>query len=89
MGINIRNYLNRTLDIPADTLSDYPLIHITANNEITVENHKGIVEFNSNSVKLKSKLGIISISGILLRIKVINENDIIITGRINSVEYCS
>lgn len=87
MTLQIKNYLNRTLDIPLDTITDYPIIQIMGNSEINIENHKGILEFHTDNLKLSSKLGDIIITGNSLQIRVINQHDIIVTGKIISVQY--
>ena len=51
------------LELPRDILLDLPKITILANNEINIENHKGVVIFEEEEIKINSNVGPISIYG--------------------------
>ena len=51
------------LDLPRDIILNMPKITITGDNEIIIENHKGVVLFEENQVKINSGVGLISIYG--------------------------
>lgn len=51
------------LDFPSDISLDLPKIIVVGNREITIENHKGIIFFETNMVKINSRIGAIIIEG--------------------------
>ena len=87
MKRNIKSRITETLELPRETILDVPNIKITGDNEIFIENHKGIIEYTNEILRMASSIGIIKISGFDLHIKEINEEDIVVNGIIDFVEF--
>jgi len=64
-----------------------PKIIVTGDNEIEIENHKGIIFFGEEEVKINSNVGIISIKGCRFEILFIGGNTINISGKFKSIAY--
>ncbi len=75
------------LDLPRDILFELPKITILANNEINIENHKGVVIFEEEEIKINSNVGPISIYGKNFRILFIGGNTITLSGSFKSIVY--
>ncbi|MDP4145878.1 MAG: sporulation protein YqfC [Bacillota bacterium] len=75
------------LDLPREVILDIPKITITGNDEITIENHKGVIRFEDKEVKINSNVGAVSIHGKKFEILFIGGNTIVITGKFKSVVY--
>lgn len=75
------------LDLPRDMILDIPKIIITGNNEIIIENHKGIIVFQETEIKVNSTVGAISIIGKNLEILFIGGSTIILGGKFKGVDY--
>ena len=75
------------LDFPSDISMDLPKIIVVGNREITIENHKGIIAFESSMVKINSRIGTITISGRNFEILFIGETSMTISGRFEGVSY--
>ena len=75
------------LELPRDILLELPKITILANNEINIENHKGVVIFEEEEIKINSNIGPISIYGKDLKILFIGGNTITLSGSFKSVVY--
>ena len=75
------------LELPRDILLGLPKITILANNEINIENHKGVVIFEEEVVKVNSNVGPISIYGKEFKILFIGGNTITLSGNFKSVVY--
>lgn len=86
MRKKIRNRISETLDLPKEVIVNLPNINLIGDNEIEVENHKGIVEYSLNVVRLNSSIGIILIKGNNFLIKEISEDAIKLIGSIKSLE---
>ena len=82
-----REMLVDKFDLPAEIVMDIPKIIITGNKEITIENHKGISNFEKNLIKVNSKVGNINIEGSDFEILYIGGSTISITGKFNAIIY--
>ncbi len=60
---NARETVAEKLDLPRDIILNQPKIIVTGNEEITIENHRGVVVFEEKVVKINSGSGLISIYG--------------------------
>ncbi|WP_315071028.1 sporulation protein YqfC [uncultured Clostridium sp.] len=75
------------LDFPSDISLDLPKIIVVGDREITIENHKGIIFFETNMVKINSRIGAIVISGRDFEILFIAETSITISGVFKGISY--
>lgn len=75
------------LDFPSDISLDLPRIIVIGNREITIENHKGIIFFETNMVKINSRIGAIIINGENFEILFIAETSITISGIFKGISY--
>ena len=82
-----REMLVDKFDLPAEIVMDIPKIIITGNKEITIENHKGISNFEKNLIKVNSKVGNINIEGSDFEILYIGVSTIIITSKFKAIIY--
>lgn len=51
------------LTLPAETFSDIPLLEVRGKRSVTVENHRGIVEYSDTRVRVAVKQGTVCIVG--------------------------
>lgn len=56
-------------------------------NAMCVSNYVKIITYNSQVLSLKLKSGTLNINGELLTIKELNPHDIIISGKINQIDF--
>ena len=83
-----RNYnkLDRILEIPKEVCSDIPKVIMTGFDEIIVENFKGILEYEDYFVRINTHIGIININGFNLNLENMTNDDIKVTGKIESMD---
>ena len=86
MQKEIKNRISEAFDIPQEIVLNYPAIKILGDIEILIENHKGIIEYTKEVIRINSKIGIILIQGKELIIKQINQEEISVHGSIKSIE---
>lgn len=84
---NAKGELIDKLELPRDVLMDLPKIVITGNSEISIENHRGIVVFDENIVKINSRVGLISIHGRGFEILFLGGKTITLRGVFKSILY--
>lgn len=75
------------LDLPRDVVLNIPKIMIIGDNEITIENHKGVVLFEENEIKINSNVGLITIYGYGFEILFMGGSTLTLSGRFKSVVY--
>lgn len=78
--------LDKMLELPKEVCSDIPKIIITGFDEIVIENFKGILEYEEFFVRINTHIGIININGFNLNLENMTNDDIKVTGKIESMD---
>ena len=81
-----RKNLNDILEIPKEICSDMPNFILTGFEDMIIENYKGITEYEDYYVRVNTFIGIVNIRGINLKLEKMTEDNIKITGKIESIE---
>lgn len=81
-----KNRLDKILEIPQEVYTNVPKITITGFNEIILENYKGILEYEEFFASISTYIGIVNINGYNINLEKMTNDDIKITGKIESVE---
>ncbi len=76
-----------SFDFPKDISMELPKIIVVGNKEITIENHKGLLAFENNIVKIGSRIGAITIKGSNFEILFIGDCTITISGVFYGISY--
>ena len=76
----------RALDFPADVVFDLPVIRIEGTGWLRCENHKGLLEYTSECVRLAAAGMTVRITGSGLVIGRFGAGDMTVTGSISAVE---
>ena len=82
-----REIIAETFDLPKDIVLNVPKITIIGNDEITIENHKGIILFERNVIKVNTKVKAINIEGENFEILYIGDSTITISGKFKTISY--
>jgi len=77
--------ITTTFELPLDIMLDLPSINMTGDEKLVISNHKGIVEYIKEQVRVKTSMGIVKVRGSGLVIKEISNENIVIEGKINTV----
>lgn len=75
------------LEMPKEIVLDVPRITVIGRNEITIENHKGILIFEKNEIKIKTSLEPLTIKGNSFEILYIATSTLIISGYFDYIGY--
>lgn len=78
--------LDKILEIPEEVYTNVPKITITDFSEIILENYKGILEYEEFFASISTHIGIVNINGYNLNLEKMTNDDIKITGKIESIE---
>lgn len=86
---DIKINISEKLELPMDITMDLPKISLIGNREVSIANHKGIIEYTSDIIRINSKIGILKIMGFEMEIKNILMEEILISGYIDSIQIIS
>lgn len=79
--------LNDFLDIPNSFIGKVPQISIVGFEEVLIENYNSILEYENFFVRVNTHIGNININGFNLNLTQINEFDILVKGKISSLDF--
>ena len=74
------------IGLPKDTALMKPTITISGNNEISIINYGGIIDYDENFMSFSTSAGVMELRGKDLVIKEITDEDIAIIGEISGFE---
>lgn len=83
----VKESISELLELPKDIMLDLPRITLVGNLQLYIENHKGIIEYSTQRIRINTKSGVIRITGKNLAIKTIITEEIIISGNIDQMEF--
>ena len=81
-GKKLKEKVVEVLELPKEITLDLPKITILGNRNLLLENYKGIIEYDSNKIKINTMDGVISVEGENLVIKEITSEDLMVDGNI-------
>lgn len=82
-----KEVISEKLNIPRELSLDVPKIIVIGYSDITIENHKGIIAFDVNEIKINSRVGAIKIQGSNFEILYIGGDTISIRGSFKAIVY--
>jgi len=81
------NRINNILELPQEVVSDKPKVTIVGFEEMLIENYKSILEYEDFYIKINTYIGAININGFNLRLKEMTGDDIMVLGKIDSLDF--
>lgn len=81
------NRWNRLLELPEEVISEKPKLTIVGFEELLIENYKSILEYEDFYIKINTHIGAININGFNLRLKEMTGDDIMVLGKIDSLDF--
>ena len=78
--------INDILEFPKEIGSNNPKITMIGFNNLLIENYKGILEYEEFFIKINTYIGIININGFNLELNNLTDDDILVTGKIDSID---
>ncbi len=89
-NINERSFKERIADAcltPKDAVLGFPIVSIIGNKEVMIENHRGILEYNDEFIRVLTKLGQIKLTGRSLDILCYSNDEMKIVGHVIDIEF--
>ncbi|WP_303861815.1 sporulation protein YqfC [Alkalibaculum bacchi] len=83
---NIKENVSDALELPKEITLNLPKVTMVGSTQIRIENHKGIIEYSESKIRVNSKIGIIVITGKNLFIRNIIKEEVLLEGKLESVQ---
>ncbi|MDO4282042.1 MAG: YabP/YqfC family sporulation protein [Clostridia bacterium] len=84
---NAKDKFSDFLEIPQEIVSNYTKITSIEDTDILIEGYKKIVDYYDNYIKIKTNNMYLVIDGSNLDIKEITDSELVISGKIYSLNY--
>ncbi|AFS78826.1 sporulation protein YqfC [Gottschalkia acidurici 9a] len=84
---SIKNTVSEVLELPKDIMLNLPKITMVGRIQLYIENHKGIIEYSTERIRVNTSEGILKITGKNMIIKNIVTEEMVISGDIEIVEF--
>lgn len=75
------------LDLPREVMLNLPKISVIGRGQMFIENHKGMIEYSPDRIRINTTCGAVRIGGCGLTVKNIGAEDMLISGDIEILEY--
>ena len=79
--------LDEILEIPVELSTNNPKITVVGFERVLIENYKGMLEYQDYFVRLNTHIGIININGFNLKLEEMTTDDLLVTGKIDSIDF--
>lgn len=83
----IKKAITGMLELPSEIVFNLPLISIVGNEEMLIENYKGVIEYSDDRIRINTSCGIMKIEGKALVLKQVTSENIKVKGTITRFEY--
>ena len=81
-----KNRFENILEMPKEVYTNVPKLTVVGFDEMIIENYKSILEYEEFFVKINTYIGILNINGFNLNLEKMTNDDIKITGTIESID---
>lgn len=86
-GYRLKRWVTATMDLPQDIMMDLPRITMVGQLHIYIENHKGLLTFSDQELRLLLKNGQLLVKGQAFVLKTILPEEILLEGKIDQVIF--
>ncbi len=83
----MKNRIAEASELPKDVVMGQPVITAMGRTELTIENYRGITEYTDVLIRIQTKIGQIRITGKKLKVEYYTNDDMKLTGQIETIEY--
>ncbi|MGN0332112.1 MAG: sporulation protein YqfC [Lachnospiraceae bacterium] len=84
---SIKEKMAQLSEMPKDVVMGMPMLTMMGQMELCIENYRGIIEYTELLVRVQTKTGQIRITGNHLRVDSYTNDEMKVTGHIETIEY--
>ena len=81
-----KNRFGEILEMPKEVYTNVPKLTVVGFEEMIIENYKSILEYEEFFVRINTHMGILNINGFNINLEKMTNDDIKITGTIESID---
>ncbi len=85
--MGFRKNMTEALELPKEIMLNLPLISFIGREEVSIENYKGILEYGEETVRVSTATGILRLTGSGLCIKQLSAECLVVTGKVEKMEF--
>jgi sporulation protein YqfC len=89
ISMELKKRIVKTFELPKEIILDLPRVMLIGNEELSIDNYKGIIEYQPELLRINTGAGILYIEGKNLCLKQITAEQIKITGCILNLAFNS
>lgn len=82
---SLRQKLTREQDIHAQPLPGCPIVELSGDGRVLIENHRGVAEYTGQRIEVKVKFGRIVVCGSGLEMRVMTRCQLVILGKVDTI----
>lgn len=83
----LKSRVSDAANIPKDVILGVPLVRMVGQEELYIENYRGILEYTDTFIRVQTKIGQIHLSGKKLEIIYYINDEMKVVGHIESLKY--
>ncbi len=83
----VRGFLADTFELPKEIVLNMPKMVVIGNVSMFVENHKGMVDYDENNVRINTGNGIIGIKGSGLEVIEVTSENMLVRGNFTEIDF--
>lgn len=81
------NRIADTYGMPKDVVLGMPILTVTGQSELNLENYRGIQEYTDTLIRIQTKTGQIKLRGNDLKVEYYTNDEMKVTGKLHTIEY--
>jgi len=75
------------LELPKEAVFNMPIIHALGDEDVSITNYKGLVEYGSECIRINTASGQVRFEGTQLILKQVTSEVVSVSGRISKIEF--
>ena len=84
---NQKHKIIERLELPQDIILGVPLLSMQGNAELMIENHRGLLQYDSDEIRVRTKTFTVQVTGRKLTIQEYRKDVLIIRGKIERMQF--
>ncbi len=85
-ALNLKRQFAQLMDLPPEAVMNTALIKVVGSLELSISNHRGLLEYTTTRIRVGSPQGTIVVSGVGLIIQYLSSDELKVGGKITGIE---
>lgn len=84
--MELKRTISESLKLPKEVTLNLPFITLLGKEQLTIENHKGILIYTTDNINISTKIGTLVVEGKSLNLKQLTTDALVIIGEVSSIK---